>query len=224
MSQVTQTGCVTRLPAAALALALLLAGCGSGAAPTAAAPPSPSSTPSASPSPVPVEPGPVAAPQWEDCEGDFQCATLTVPLVEGEPASVDLGLTRLRTAAPEGRIGSLVVNPGGPGASAVDYLQQGWQLVPEPVRARFDLVAFDPRGVGRSAQVRCGTTAELDAYFALDPAPDDAAELRALEDANVAFARGCASRAGGLLPHVSTEQAARDLERVRAAIGDERLT
>jgi len=227
VSAVTQTGRVTRLPAAALALALLLAGCGAGDDPTVAAPsssPSPSSTPSATPSPVPVEPAPVAAPQWDDCEGAFECATLTVPLVEGEPATVDLGLTRLRTAAPEGRIGSLVVNPGGPGASAVDYLQRAWQLVPEPVRARFDLVAFDPRGVGRSGQVRCGTTAELDAYFAIDPAPDDAAELRALEDANAAFAAGCAAQAGGLLPHVSTEQAALDLERVRAAIGDERLT
>ncbi|MCY7364748.1 MAG: alpha/beta hydrolase, partial [Frankiaceae bacterium] len=224
-----QTARVTRLPAAALALALLLAGCGSGDDPTVAAPspsssPSPSPTPSVTPSPVPVEPAPVAAPQWEGCEGAFECATLTVPLVEGEPATVDLALTRLRTAAAEGRIGSLVVNPGGPGASAVDYLQRGWQLVPERVRARFDLVAFDPRGVGRSSQVRCGTTAELDAYFAVDPAPDDATELRALEDANAAFVRGCAAQAGGLLPHVSTEQAALDLERVRAAIGDERLT
>ena len=243
MREVTQTGRVLRLPAAGLApppllppllaplLALLLVGCGSGAAPVVAAPvvaaspsPSPSVTAGASPSPVLVESAPVAAPQWEDCDGDFECATLTVPLVEGEPATVDLRLTRLRTAAPERRIGSLVVNPGGPGASAVDYLQRAWQLVPERVRARLDLVAFDPRGVGRSAQVRCGTTAELDAYFAVDAAPDDAAELRALEDANAAFARGCAARAGGLLPHVSTEQAALDLERVRAAIGDERLT
>ncbi len=222
---------MTRLPAAALALALLLAGCSSGddptvAGPRSASPSSPSSPPTATAtaSAVPVEPAAVAAPQWKDCEGDFECATLTVPLVEGEPATVDLALTRLRTAAPEGRIGSLVVNPGGPGASAVDYLQRGWQLVPEQVRARLDLVAFDPRGVGRSSQVRCGTTAELDTYFAVDPAPDDATELRALEDANAAFVRGCAARAGGLLPHVSTEQAALDLERVRSAIGDERLT
>lgn len=223
----TQTGRVTRLPAAALAVVLLLAGCGSGDGPGAAAP-SPSSPAApratASPSPAPVSLAPVAAPVWEDCEGDFECATLVVPLVEGEPATVDLGLTRLRTARPEGRIGSLVVNPGGPGASAVDHLQRAWQLVPEPVRARFDLVAFDPRGVGRSSQVRCGTTAELDAYFAVDPAPDDAAELRVLEQANAAFALGCAAGAGALLPHVSTEQAALDLERVRTAIGDEQLT
>ncbi len=198
-----------RLPATALALALLVTGCASSDDPPAAAPaPAPSPAATSPGSPVPVEPAPVPAPQWEACEGDFECATLTVPLVEGEPATVDLGLTRLRTAAPESRIGSLVVNPGGPGASAVDYLQRGWQLVPEPVRDRFDLVAFDPRGVGRSAPVRCGTTEELDAYFAVDPAPDDAAELRALEQANEAFVRGCATRAGALLPHVSTEQAA----------------
>jgi pimeloyl-ACP methyl ester carboxylesterase len=163
---------------------------------------------------------------WQECEGDFQCATLPVPLVEGDPAkgSVDLALTRLRTAGKGKRIGSLIVNPGGPGASAVEYLQAAWTLIPQPVRARFDLVAFDPRGVGRTAPIRCATTAELDRYFAVDPSPDDAGELRELEQSNAALTAGCQQRSGRLLPHVSTVEAARDLDRVRAAVGDPKLT
>ena len=117
-----------------------------------------------------------------------------------------------------------MVNPGGPGASAVGYLQAAFTQIPAGVRARFDLVAFDPRGVGRTAPVRCGTTAELDRYFALDPSPDDAAELAALERGNQQLVAGCSARSGKTLPYVSTGDAARDLDKVRAALGDDKLT
>jgi pimeloyl-ACP methyl ester carboxylesterase len=149
-----------------------------------------------------------------------------VPLAEGDPArgTVPLALTRLEAADPDNRIGSIVVNPGGPGASAVDYLQASWQAVLPVVRQRFDLVAFDPRGVGRSSPVRCAGTAELDRFFALDPTPDDAAELDALVRGNAAVSAGCVRGAGRLLGHLSTADAAADLDRVRAAVGDEELT
>jgi len=149
-----------------------------------------------------------------------------VLLVDDDPSqgTIDLALTRRRAGSGSDRIGSLVVNPGGPGASAVDYLQAAAGQLPASVRARFDLVAFDPRGVGRSRPVRCGTTAELDRYFGLDPSPDDAAELAALERGNETFVAGCAARSGATLPHVSTADAARDLDRVRAALGDDKLT
>jgi pimeloyl-ACP methyl ester carboxylesterase len=234
---VTQTGAVRRPFAAALvALSLVTAACGRGDDPTVAVPPQASAAPSAivsasPPAPFSAKPTPApvaAAPKltWKECEGEFQCASLPVPLVEGDPAkgTVDLALTRLRTAKKGARIGSLVVNPGGPGASAVEYLQAAWTLVPEPVRARFDLVAFDPRGVGRTAPIRCATTAELDRYFAVDPSPEDAAELRQVEASNAQLAAGCQKRSGRLLPHVSTAEAAKDLDRVRAAVGDAKLT
>jgi pimeloyl-ACP methyl ester carboxylesterase len=236
VAPVTQTGRVPRPLAAVLAcLALVASGCGGGDDPTVQAPPvSPAASasppaPSPSPSPAPSPPpSPVAAAplSWSACEGDFECATLPVPLDEARPqvGTVDLALTRLKTANKGERIGSLVVNPGGPGSSAVNYLQAAWTLIPEPVRARFDLVAFDPRGVGRTAPIRCATTAELDSYFATDPSPDDAEELRELEQTNEQFATGCAERSGRVLPHVSTAEAAKDLDRVRAAIGDEKLT
>ena len=232
-ARVPQTGRVQRarrLPAVLVGLAVAVPACSADPSPQAG-PPSRSPAP-ATPAAAPSSVGPL---DWGPCEeappvlGDgpeFQCAVLTVPLDESDPAAgtVDLAVTRLPVAVGRSRIGSLVVNPGGPGASAVDYLQAASGLVPAPVRARFDLVAFDPRGVGRSAPVRCATTAELDAYFALDPSPDDAAELQAYERGNAALARGCAERSGRLLPHVATEEAARDLERLRRALGDERLT
>jgi pimeloyl-ACP methyl ester carboxylesterase len=149
-----------------------------------------------------------------------------VPLVDDDPAqgTVPLALTRLEAADPAQRIGSIVVNPGGPGVSAVEYLQSAWSQVLPVVRERFDLVAFDPRGVGRSTPVRCASPAELDRYFALDPTPDDAAELDALVRGNAAVAAGCARGAGRLLGHLSTVEAAADLDRVRTAVGDDQLT
>ncbi|MCW2614140.1 MAG: hypothetical protein JWN08_1134 [Frankiales bacterium] len=230
----TQTGPVTRLAAGLAALTLVLTGCGGGDDPTIATPPSAAASPSASPRPTaaasvsasPVVPSP-APLAWEACGGSgFECSTLTVPLVDEDPSqgTVDLALTRKRVSSPSRRIGSLVINPGGPGASAVGYLQAAFSQVPAAVRARFDLVAFDPRGVGRTSPVRCGTTAELDDYFAIDPSPDDPAELRELEQGNEDLVAGCRQRSGEILPHVSTADAARDLDKVRAALGDDRLT
>jgi pimeloyl-ACP methyl ester carboxylesterase len=218
---VPQTGAVKPVRLVLPVLALLASGCSSSATsePSAAATPAVSST-----APAPAS---SAAPlAWQACEPGFECATLPVPLVEGDPdqGTVELALTRRPATGPEARVGSLVVNPGGPGASAVEYLQAAWEQIPEPVRERFDLVAFDPRGVGRSEPVRCATTAELDSYFHLDPEPDDTAELSALEAGTEQLVAGCAERSGDLLPHVSTADAARDLDRVRAAVGDERLT
>ncbi len=206
--------------AAATVLAVLLSACSADSAP-------PRAEPAARPgAPAPARPPAVPALGWTPCGDDFTCATLDVPLVEDDPGqgTVPLALTRLQAADPENRIGSVVVNPGGPGLSAVDHLQATWAQVLPVVRERFDLVAFDPRGVGRSAPVRCAGTAELDRYFALDPTPDDAAELDELVEASAVLTAGCARGAGRLLGHLSTVDAAADLDRVRAAVGDERLT
>jgi pimeloyl-ACP methyl ester carboxylesterase len=213
-------------PALAAVVALLLTACGGDDAPVAS--PTPSVSPSAAAPPSPTaEPQPEPVPlAWEGCGDGFECATLPAPLDRADPASAPVDLALVRRPAPDSaqRIGSLVVNPGGPGSSAVDYLRRAWQGLPEPVRARFDLVAFDPRGVGASAPVRCVTTEEMDELVALDPDPDDAAELAALEDGARRMAQGCRTRSGDLLPHVSTEQAARDLDLLRASLGDAGLT
>ncbi len=203
-----------------VAALVLVAACSAQDARTGAEPSAPASTAAPSGSPSPSEPA------WTPCGDGFTCAVLDVPLVGDDPAAgtVPLALTRLEAADPQNRIGSIVVNPGGPGASAVDYLQASWQVVLPVVRQRFDLVAFDPRGVGRSSPVRCTGAAELDRFFALDPTPDDATELDALVRGNAAVSAACARGAGRLLGHLSTADAAADLDRVRAAVGDEELT
>ena len=193
-------------------------------APSAAAVPTSSSAASATP---PPPGGHSALPlSWRACDGGFECATMTVPLDDAAPSAgtVGIAVARHRASGPGPRIGSLVINPGGPGASAVDFMERDLVGIPAEVRARFDLVAFDPRGVGRSAPVRCGTTSELDTYFAVDPAPDTSAELAGFQQANAGFVRGCQQRSARILPHVSTAVVADDLDRVRASVGDTALT
>ena len=113
----------------------------------------------------------------------------------------------------------LVANPGGPGSSAVEWLQGSWDSFPKAVRDRFDLVAFDPRGVGRTAPVRCLTTAQLDRYFPLDPLPDSAAEQGAL-DAATSSSPGAGAAPAGSCRTSRPRRWRPDLERVRIALGD----
>src|SRR5215211_7372016 len=126
---------------------------------------------------------PSAALTWSACGDGWECATLAVPLDYADPtgAPVDLALTRLPATDPSRRIGVLLVNFGGPGGPAVSTLHEvGAQLFPDELRARFDLVGFDPRGVGGSAPLDCRI--DLGGYYALDPSPDDAAERQAQVD------------------------------------------
>ncbi|TYB50487.1 alpha/beta hydrolase [Nonomuraea sp. PA05] len=162
---------------------------------------------------------------WTECGGGFSCATLRVPLNHRRPGSgeqVDLAVIRLPASGE--RIGSLVVNPGGPGLSGVEYVRAARVVLGEKVRERFDIVGFDPRGVGSSAPVRCLTDPELDAFVALDGTPDSAAERAALEEGARRFAQACRRRSGGLLPHVGTVDVARDLDLLRQALGERKLT
>ena len=225
-----------RVLAAAVTAAAALTACSSGggasAAPdrhptttTATTTPAPAAASPATTAPAVRSPGVLSA--WTACgDAEFSCATLTVALDDTRPqlGTIALALTRKRACRPSGRIGSLLVNPGGPGESAVEFLQAAWRGIPAEVRARFDLVAFDPRGVGRTSPVRCETTAELDDYFHLDPAPTTTAGLAQLDRANAALTAGCQRRSGRLLPYVGTRVVAQDLDRVRSAVGDARLT
>jgi pimeloyl-ACP methyl ester carboxylesterase len=122
------------------------------------------------------------------------------------------------------KIGSLLVYPGGPGASGVDFLAGIAPALPKSLRAAFDIVGFDPPGVGRTAPIRCLDGAGLDQYFHTDPAPPTAAGFEALVSADRTFAAGCVARSGTELPYVSTADAARDLDVLRAALGDSGLT
>lgn len=161
---------------------------------------------------------------WRSCEAG-ECARLTVPLDDtaapGGP-TIRIALARRQASDPDRRIGALLVNPGGPGASGVDFVRDAAAVLPARLRERFDIVGFDPRGVGRSVRIDC--TDRLDPYYALEFAPDDETERAALVEGNRDLVTACEERAGKLLPFVSTERTARDMDRIRAALGEEKLT
>jgi len=160
--------------------------------------------------------------QWTACDGGYQCATLSVPLDYANAASgaISLGIVRRTASDPARRIGVLFMNPGGPGGSAVELVER--ISLPGEVMARFDLIGVDPRGVGRTEPISCHST--MQAYFAADPSPDTEAEWLALEQAAAAFTAECTANHAALLPHVGTRNVARDMERVRIALGEERIS
>lgn len=160
---------------------------------------------------------------WSSCEGDRECATLEVPVDYREPGGDTLDLALLRVPAVDRAQGSLVVNPGGPGAPGTDYAAAAGQVLREPLLRAFDIVGFDPRGTGDSSPVDCLSDDELDAYIAGDPDPDDAAEEQTYAADVRAFGAGCAA-SGEVAQHVSTIEAARDMDVLRAALGESTLT
>lgn len=161
--------------------------------------------------------------QWTDCD-EHECARLKVPLDYGLPSGPKIHLALLRVPAPDDRrIGSLVVNPGGPGAPGTTYAAQARQVLRDPLLEHYDIVGFDPRGTGSSAAVDCLDDEALDEHFAIDPSPDDAAEKKAFAEDAAEFGAGCARLSAGVDAHVSTVEAARDMDVLRAALGQERL-
>lgn len=177
---------------------------------------------------APARTGPTGSLHWSSCRGRFQCASLQVPLdyARASPGARTIRLALIRSPAtdPAHRLGSLVINPGGPGESAIgEFGFLVGQLSPA-LRSRFDVVGFDPRGVGSSTPVTCLSGPALDSFFALDLAPATAAGRAALVAGARTFARGCQQRSRYLLPYVGTANAARDLDRIRVALGERRLT
>ncbi|MET7536916.1 alpha/beta hydrolase [Streptomyces sp. NPDC005507] len=164
---------------------------------------------------------------WRECGvPGFECTTMKAPLdyAKADAGDIKLAVARKKAAGPGKRLGSLLVNPGGPGGSAIGYLQSYAAVsYPAAVRARYDMVAVDPRGVARSEPVECLNGKQMDAYTQTDVTPDDQAETNELSAAFKKFAAGCEARSGDVLPHVSTIEAARDMDILRAALGDDKL-
>ncbi len=162
---------------------------------------------------------------WTDCGGGFQCATLQVPLDYSQAGgrTISLALIRKPATNQSTRIGSLLVNPGGPGESGIQFLRDDIKSLSN-LNARFDLVAWDPRGVAGSTPVTCIDGPHLDTYLSLDSVLDDPQEKQAAIQADKDFAAGCQSRSGGLLPFMDTASTARDMDQIRAAVGDTKLT
>ncbi|MGW0766308.1 alpha/beta hydrolase [Streptomyces sp. NPDC002676] len=165
--------------------------------------------------------------QWRNCGvSGFQCATMKAPLDYAEPGSGDvrLAVTRKQATGTGKPLGSLLVNPGGPGGSAIAYLQSYAGVgYPAGIRARYDMVAMDPRGVARSEPVECLDGRQMDAYTETDSTPDDQRETNALVTAYRKFAESCGAHSARLLRHVSTVEAARDMDILRAVLGEPKL-
>ncbi len=165
---------------------------------------------------------------WEACAGEgFDCTTVRAPLDWDEPTTGDIELSVIRHRASGGEpLGSLLTNPGGPGASGVGFIRDSVAFAAgAEVMETYDVIGFDPRGVGESTAVSCYDATQMDAYLFDIPAaapatPEWTAEVT---EATRAFGAACEANSDGILPYITTVQAARDLDLLRAVLGDAKL-
>jgi pimeloyl-ACP methyl ester carboxylesterase len=228
-----------RFAAALSAAVLLAAGCSAESSPEGDEP-APTPTRSATGAPTVAEPATAAplppAPRglsrfyrqdvdWRPCADGFECTTVRVPLDYSKPGgdTVDIAVNRRPADDPDRRIGAMLVNPGGPGVSGITYAPVAAQQFSGDVLDRYDIVGFSPRGVATSEGVDCLTDAELDRFVALDPTPDDDAAVAESQQKLVRFGQGCVDGSGALAGHISTPEAARDMDVIRSALGSPKL-
>jgi len=214
-----------RVAAAVVAATLLLSGCVSW---FQAPRPSATSTPTGEDVPAELAPFYHQVLRWTGCGGGLQCTTATAPLDWAQPAGDTIELALIRQPATGGHPrGSLLVNPGGPGGSGVDFIRDSIDFATsDTLQREFDVVGFDPRGVGASTPIDCTSDdAGLDAFiYGIVPGERGSdAWIAASEQKNRAFGQGCLEHTGALLEHVDTVSAARDLDLLRAVLGDATL-
>ncbi len=214
----------TRLLLAAAAASLVLAACAGGGpahARSAARRPTTTST-TTSPGTEP----PVTPITWSPCNGDLECGTLVVPLDYADPGgpTIPIAVARHPAEDPGARIGSLVIDPGGPGVSGIDDMANELSALTPQLLDDFDVVMFDPRGVERSDPVTCQETSGGPPATLSDPVPTTPAQQAATIAGLKEFAAACEKASGNVLPHVGSVDVARDMDRLRAALGDSGLT
>lgn len=165
---------------------------------------------------------------WQACGGaGFDCTTVTAPRDYADPSAGELELAVIRHRATSGDpLGSLLTNPGGPGVSGVGTVRDSLSLVADQrLTSDYDIIGFDPRGVGQSSPVTCYDAAGMDSYlYDIPPGARGSDERQAaLEQRQADFAQACQDGSDGILPYVSTENAARDMDLLRAVLGDQKL-
>ena len=189
----------------------------------------PVETPSAVTTTPPPEPtatlSPAPAIDWQPCDsGPFDCADYDVPLDYSNPnaGTITLALRRLPAADPSQRVGLLFANPGGPGGSTIDILS-GWaRSLPNEVRDRFDVILFDPRGVGHSSPLICHDN--IQQLIGLNPYPATDEDWKTIEEATKQQVNQCEQVGGDILPFLGTKDVARDMDRIREAEGEDTIT
>ncbi|MBF6066073.1 alpha/beta fold hydrolase [Nocardia terpenica] len=157
--------------------------------------------------------------QWRACGDGLHCATMEVPLDYSDPDGGTIRIAVIRRSATDSahRAGSLVVDPGGPGVSGVEFVRDNADYFSPAVRAHYDLIGFDPRGVAASTRVHCGD-GPYDPPEPL-PVPPTADALAAIAHSHTTYGLRCREVGGPLAEHVDTASTARDLDRLRAALG-----
>ena len=166
--------------------------------------------------------------RWHSCGHGFECGSISVPVDYAAPdgGHTRIAVSRRRAHEPKHRLGSLVFNFGGPGDPGAETLRDYAADLPHQIRDRYDLVSFDPRGTGGSHAIDCVSDKVADQLYAADPTPSTVAELRAFyngTEGGVDFIKGCIDRNGSWLARVGSRNVARDLDRLRAALGDDKL-
>lgn len=165
---------------------------------------------------------------WSACSGSSEegdeCARLTVPLDYRRPSGRTIRIAVLKVPASGSKVGSLVVNPGGPGAPGTSFAAGRSAWFGDPLLEHFDIVGFDPRGTGDSSPVDCLDDAAMNRYLGGDPAPDTPAEVATYQRWQTRLVRGCSAHSGELAAHVSTVEAARDMDVLRAALGERTMS
>ena len=164
---------------------------------------------------------------WTDCKDDekFQCAEIQVPVDYKNPAgaSLTLALKKLPAKNTSNKVGSLLINPGGPGGSGTDYVTYADDAFGKRLMESFDIIGFDPRGVALSTPLDCLTDKEVDEFIAFDGTPDTDQELKESLQLSINLAKGCQAVENNLIAHVGTQEAARDMDIIRELVGDEKL-
>lgn len=177
-----------------------------------------------------VDQVPTPVLHWTTCQQVDQCATAELPLNYDDPHGATIGIALLRVKAkdPGHRLGTIFVNPGGPGDTARDFAAEVPQVLPQSILDRFDIVGVDPRGVGGSTQIRCFTTKAEQTHtehpFAATPFPITRTEESAWIGAAQSLGRACAGSALPIASAMSTTEDARDMDVLRRAVGDRELT
>ena len=204
--------------------AVLMASCSSGSSVTSTSDSSPQATESTAAAFLP------SSFTWSECENAepdsiVTCSILEVPYDYEDPAigSFSLFVKKRSVEDPAKRIGSLLVNPGGPGFGGSSLADDAYYYFSSDLLERFDIIAWDPRGTGESTPaVDCVDT--YDEYFGLDSPPDNDEEIQALIDASQQFNDECLARSGEILPYISTEASARDMNSIRLALGEDKIS
>lgn len=210
---------ILRLTAIAVATSLFVAGCGS------------SSEPEPQSSTADLSTFYSQKVDWKPCGsgGNQTCADVKVPLNYSDLGQGDIKISVTRTAGSGGQkndshLGAILTNPGGPGASGIDFHTYMVGMLGEDVGAKYDVVSFDPRGVGKSAPVKCLDTKQMDTFMADLGTPNKLTSVDQVSSVAASMGKGCEQESGRIVPHLGTNNTARDMDVIRAVLGEQKIS